>query len=120
MTAAVVTYTWKALLERCLPAISAQTLPPDRIVIVDNASTDGTQEMLVANGWRARNEVKLINMPTNSGGASGFTKGLEHAIGTGAELAWMRDEDAYQIAYVGGLIDAILQRKGQKHMKWGL
>lgn len=94
VAAVVVTFNRKALLEKCLQAISGQSLPPDRIIIINNASTDGTQEMLVSNGWLARNNIELIHMPTNSGGAGGFAKGLEHAISTGADWAWMMDDDA--------------------------
>jgi rhamnopyranosyl-N-acetylglucosaminyl-diphospho-decaprenol beta-1,3/1,4-galactofuranosyltransferase len=40
--AVVVTYNRRELLEQCLDALLAQTRPPDRILVVDNASTDGT------------------------------------------------------------------------------
>ena len=94
VAAVVVTYNRKTLLEKCLRAISGQTQPPDRIIIIDNASTDGTQEMLASGGWLIRNSVEIIQMSTNSGGAGGFSKGLDHAINTGADWAWMMDDDA--------------------------
>src|SRR3712207_8113083 len=36
----------KAALVECLAALAAQTRPPDRILVVDNAGTDGTAEMV--------------------------------------------------------------------------
>lgn len=44
--AVIVTYNRKELLRECLKAVLGQTRPPDHILVVDNASTDGTLEML--------------------------------------------------------------------------
>jgi GT2 family glycosyltransferase len=41
VTAVVVTYNRRALLRECLAALAAQTRPVDRVLVVDNASTDG-------------------------------------------------------------------------------
>jgi GT2 family glycosyltransferase len=44
--AVVVTHNRRAMLGRCLEALAEQRRRPDRILVVDNASTDGTHEML--------------------------------------------------------------------------
>ena len=49
--AVVVTYNRKNLLLECLEAIRKQTRPVDAIYIIDNASTDGTPEVLKENGY---------------------------------------------------------------------
>lgn len=49
--AVVVTYNRKNLLLECLEAIRRQTRPVDAIYIIDNASTDGTPEVLKENGY---------------------------------------------------------------------
>jgi GT2 family glycosyltransferase len=48
--AAVVIVNWNAgaMLGRCLDAVRAQTLPPSEVVVVDNASDDGSAEGLEA------------------------------------------------------------------------
>ena len=46
--AVVVTYNRSALLREALVALGAQTRPVDRILVVDNASTDGTREIVAA------------------------------------------------------------------------
>lgn len=44
--AVVVTYNRKQLLRRCLSALLAQSRTVDEILLIDNASSDGTNEML--------------------------------------------------------------------------
>lgn len=90
----IVSYNRKSLLRKALAAHVAQTLRPVRLLVVDNASTDGTREMLAAEGWLAFPDVELLALPENTGGAGGFAAGLKHAIDSGAEWVWMMDDDA--------------------------
>ena len=46
VTAVVVTYNRLPLLRRCLAALQAQTAQGLRVLVVDNASADGTAEYL--------------------------------------------------------------------------
>lgn len=94
VTAIIVTYNRKTLLLRCLAAIVNQTRRPDRIIIVDNASTDGTCELLKSDGWLQCQNFELLSLDDNTGGAGGFAEGLKHAVETGTEWAWMMDDDA--------------------------
>lgn len=87
--AVVVTYERPALLAQCLEALLAQTIAPDRIVVVDNASRDGTVAM-VRERFPA---VDLLEMPDNLGPAIGFDEGLRAALAGGATHAWMMDDD---------------------------
>lgn len=90
----VVSYNRKVLLERCLAAIRAQTLPTSRLIIVDNNSTDGTRDMLHANGWLQPVNTELLALADNTGGAGGFSAGMQHAFAQGAEWVWIMDDDA--------------------------
>ena len=90
----VVTYNRKVLLERCLNALVGQTRKPDRIVLVDNASTDGTRDMLAANGWLSREDLMFLPLSDNTGGAGGFAAGIVHAATTDADWIWIMDDDA--------------------------
>lgn len=94
ITAVIVTHNRKTLLLRCLAAIVNQTHRPDHILIVDNASTDGTRELLEFDGWLQRQNFDLLSLDSNTGGAGGFAEGLKHAVEKGAEWAWMMDDDA--------------------------
>lgn len=94
ITAVIVTYNRKALLEECLMAISNQSLVLDTILIIDNASTDGTIEVLRQNGWLEQPKIQLIALKENTGGAGGFSVGMQSAFEQGADYVWMMDDDA--------------------------
>lgn len=92
--AVIVTYNRKVLLEECLIAISGQSLVLDTILIIDNASTDGTIETLQQNGWLEQSNIQLIKLKENTGGAGGFAAGMQCAFEHGADYVWMMDDDA--------------------------
>jgi rhamnopyranosyl-N-acetylglucosaminyl-diphospho-decaprenol beta-1,3/1,4-galactofuranosyltransferase len=87
--AVVVTHNRKKLLVEALTALRAQTRPVDTVIVVDNASTDGTVSMV-----RERYpEVDPIELSRNTGGAGGFAAGVADALGRGADLIWLMDDD---------------------------
>lgn len=92
--AVVVTFNRKQLLLQCLQALSIQTQQPSKILIVDNASTDGTIETLQQNGWLEQPNIQLIALKENTGGAGGFSAGMQYAFEQGADYVWMMDDDA--------------------------
>jgi len=91
IAAVVVTYNRKSLLQKCLQALRAQTHGSDHLVVVDNASTDGTREML-RDQWLS--SIELLPLPENTGGAGGFAAGIEAASAKGADWIWIMDDDA--------------------------
>lgn len=93
-TALVVTYNRKQLLQRCLEALWHQTRRPDRIIVVDNASSDGTPDMLRSAGWLTRPGFEILVQPCNVGGAGGFAAGMAHAVQSGGDWLWLMDDDA--------------------------
>lgn len=92
--AVVVTYNRRELLLRCLAALASQTRKPEMILIIDNASTDGSCEALSESGLLQRTDVQLVSLHENTGGAGGFSAGLRQAIDGGADWVWMMDDDA--------------------------
>jgi rhamnopyranosyl-N-acetylglucosaminyl-diphospho-decaprenol beta-1,3/1,4-galactofuranosyltransferase len=87
--AVVVTHNRREMLEACLEAVAEQTRPPDAVIVVDNASTDGTPEMVAA----AYPDARLVRLPENLGSSGGFHRGLAEAHGSGATWAWVMDDD---------------------------
>jgi GT2 family glycosyltransferase len=71
-TVLVVTWQGRDLLARCLDSLAEQTVPHG-VVVVDNASTDGTLEMLAARFPTAR----VVSNPVNKGFAGGVADGLQ-------------------------------------------
>lgn len=94
IAAIVVTYNRRDLLIECLNALIKQTRKPDRIFIVDNASSDGTLELLREQGWASHPKADLLELKVNTGGAGGFSAGLARMLESGLEWAWMMDDDA--------------------------
>ena len=87
--AVVVTYNRRDLLLESLAAVLAQTRAPDKVIVVDNASEDGTAAA-VRDRFPA---VHLAGLRRNSGGAGGFAAGMTLALADGADLIWLMDDD---------------------------
>ena len=94
VAAVVVTYNRSRLLLECMAALLGQTHPLDRIILVDNASNDGTLEALEAAGYLRHPAVDLVRLPRNTGGAGGFHEGLKRAMEVGVDWMWIMDDDA--------------------------
>lgn len=91
VAAIVVTYNRIDLLKQCLEALQAQTKPCD-ILIVDNASTDGTQKYVESLASKFEN-IKYRNTGANIGGAGGFNFGMKWAVQEGYDYLWVMDDD---------------------------
>lgn len=94
VVAIVVTYNRKKLLIECLDALLNQTYPLDSIIIVDNASTDGTPELLEQSGYRANPLIDYVRLSENTGGAGGFYHGMKRGYDRGFDWLWIMDDDA--------------------------
>ena len=77
-TATVVIPVWNRFdqTERCLRSLRPTLGPGDRVVVVDNGSTDGTAAGLIAFPW-----VTVLTNATNRGFAAASNQGAEWALG---------------------------------------
>ncbi|MET3368792.1 UNVERIFIED_CONTAM: rhamnopyranosyl-N-acetylglucosaminyl-diphospho-decaprenol beta-1,3/1,4-galactofuranosyltransferase [Jeotgalibacillus campisalis] len=92
VVAVVVTYNRRELLQTTLEGIVAGTRVPDAVVIVDNASTDGTTEFLQQ--YQSPVTLDVVTLNTNVGGAGGFVVGMERAVlDHAADHVWIMDDD---------------------------
>lgn len=89
----VVTYNRKELLVECIQGLLAQTCYIDKIFIIDNASSDGTQTLLQEQVWFNDPRVSYERLETNTGGAGGFYAGLKKAYEEGFKWYWLMDDD---------------------------
>ncbi len=83
--AIVVTYNRLVCLARTLEALRG--FPLD-IVVVDNASTDGTREFL-----EAAQGIHSLFLEENRGGSGGFAAGMRWACARGYRWLWVMDDD---------------------------
>ena len=88
VAAAVVTHNRKRLRGECIEAIRAQTHPVSKLLVVDNASTDGTADFLRETG------VEHVHLDENRGGAGGFSEAVRLGRELGCEWLWLMDDDA--------------------------
>lgn len=89
--AVIVTYNRKELLKESIEALLNQDYEKCDILIVDNASTDGTEEYI--KGLLDGNKVKYVNTGANLGGAGGFNFGMKEACKIGCDFIWLMDDD---------------------------
>ena len=92
VSVAIGTYNRCRMVREAIAAALAQTLPPDEVVVSDDASTDATWETL---GALARHDprLKIFRRRRNSGGADNWN----FAIGQtrGDYIAWCSDDDRF-------------------------
>ena len=112
--AAVVTYNRKALLKECIESLLKQSYKYFDILIVDNASTDGTEEELKP--MVEAGTILYHNTGENLGGAGGFNKAMRIAVEEGYEYVWVMDDDT--IPTEEALI-RMLVFMSTLHNKWG-
>ena len=90
IAAVVVTYNRRALLKDCIDRLLAQKNAACDILVVDNASTDGTPDMVAA---MTDSRVRYRCTGENLGGAGGFHFGMRWAVEDGYERVWLMDDD---------------------------
>lgn len=90
VAAVVVTYNRLDLLKESLAAVEGQSLQSDKIIVVNNNSTDGTKEYLET---LDKSLYEVINLEKNVGGAGGFSLGIKIAVAQGYDSVWVMDDD---------------------------
>jgi len=97
----IVNYNGKHLLRGCLSAVLSQVYDGFEVIVVDNASTDGSAAYIETN-FPA---VTLIRSPRNAGFAGGNNEGVRHARG---ELIVLLNNDTIVAdGWLQGLVDAV-------------
>lgn len=91
IAALVVTYNRRDLLLKTLEALENQTHAVERIIVVDNASTDDTWKTL--QGYQAKVPMTLMRLPENTGGAGGFYHSMNTAYAGEYDAFWIMDDD---------------------------
>lgn len=114
VAAIVVTYNRRDLLSECIGRILGQDGAVCDVLVIDNASTDGTAEMV----WEEFPSPRMsyFNTGYNLGGAGGFMCGIEAAVMLGYDYVWIMDDDCLPDA---DALKELLDADGRLGGKWG-
>lgn len=104
VVAVVLTYNSALDILTCLAALAASSFQGLGILVVDNASTDGTAD-LVAREFPA---VPLIRSPENCGFGAGCNLGIGAAIDRGAAAIFLVNPDSYVEGDTVAKLDAFM------------
>lgn len=106
VAAVVVTHNRPVLLAEVLDALRGQTVPLARVIVVDNASEQPTQTLLAA-----ADDLDVVRLERNVGGAGGFSAGVERGVEAGYDWVWLLDDDA--VPRTDALERLLVQAAGQ-------
>lgn len=87
----ILNYNGKKTLSRCLRAVSLLEYAKKEVVIVDNASTDGSFDIAQEQFPSAH----FIRNSENVGFARGMNIGIRYALDRGADFVWLLNADAF-------------------------
>lgn len=87
------TYNVAASIERAIRSAQAQTAPPLEILVIDDASTDNTRE-IVREMMAADPHIRLLESAVNAGPSRARNRGIEAA--TGDYIAILDGDDAWR------------------------
>lgn len=107
---AVVIVNWNGrhFLDACLSSVLEQESAPDRVYVVDNSSTDGSQEYLRAR-WP---QVITLEAGANLGFSGGNNLGIRDALAEGADYVLLLNNDAQLLPGALGELLAAVEEAG--------
>ena len=89
VVAVVVTYNRLSLLQRVVDALQKQSVKLDKILVINNGSTDGTKNWL-----DGQSNLTVIHQE-NVGGSGGFYRGIQEASKVECDWIWCMDDDVF-------------------------
>ena len=104
VTVAIPTYNRALLLGEALASVLAQDYEPLDVVVVDNASTDETGEIVAG---IADSRVRYVRNEANVGAMRNWNRGLE--VATGAYVCVFGDDDVMLPGFVAATADALTE-----------
>lgn len=90
VAAAITTFNRLESLKHCLDEVRAQSRPVDEIIVVDDASVDGTGEWLAE-----QSGLVVIRVPENRGCSNSFYTAMHTAYERGHDWVFVMDDDVY-------------------------
>lgn len=103
----LVNWNRETLLKACLQALRAQRFQDFEIIVVDNGSTDGSRNLLLAEEWR---DVRCITNETNRGFCAANNQGI--AAAKGQLIALLNNDAEADPEWLAALADAAEREPG--------
>ncbi len=98
----------------CIASIGAQTLAPDRVVLVDDRGGDASMEVALDAARRAGLPVEMLTQPENRGPSAARNTGLARLD---TDLVWFCDsDDTVEPGFLEQMRDALLSCDAQLAM----
>src|SRR3989339_123034 len=108
VTAVVVTYNRLEYLKEIIDALRDQTHKIEKIIVVDNASADGTLE------WLDEQKDIILIRQENVGSSGGQYTGIKSAFEIGSEWIWTMDDDVVPAV---DCLENLLENPPESHLK---
>lgn len=93
VAAVIITFNRLELLKEVLLAVKNQSRKPEKIIVINNSSTDGTTE------WLLEQKDIVVITQANLGSSGGQYSGLKKAFDSGYEWVWTMDDDVVPDSY---------------------
>lgn len=93
VTIIVVTFNRLELLKACLKSTFELDYPDYSVLLIDNASTDGTQDFVLSSPYYQQKNFRYVRLKDNIGGAGGFYEGVRLAMADTSEWLFLMDDD---------------------------
>lgn len=104
LTVGLPTYNGETYLPEALDALLGQTFGDFELIISDNASTDGTEE--ISRDYAKRDErVRYVRQPENRGCA--FNHNYLVGVARGELFKWASDDDLYARTLLGACVEVL-------------
>jgi GT2 family glycosyltransferase len=103
VSALVLNYDGRALLDTALPSLLAQTYPDLSVTVIDNGSRDGSAAY-VRERWP---DVDVLELPENVGVAAALNRGVERA--RGELVALLNNDIELEPDWLERLVDALAE-----------
>lgn len=89
VAATLPTYNRREALREALTGLLSQSRPVDEVIVVDNASSDGSAEMMAAEFP----SVRVLRMDENTGPAGALAAGMQAAVAADHDWIWLFNDD---------------------------
>jgi glycosyltransferase involved in cell wall biosynthesis len=107
ITIGLPTYNGERYLPEAMRSLLDQDFPDFELVVADNASTDGTRD-IVAGFARDDDRVRYVPSEVNRGASWNFNRLVDEA--RGELFKWAADDDAYEPQFLSACVDVLDER----------